>query len=391
VPAWSRSGGTWYDDLPVRRLTARPSTHGEHVERYDLPSELARVRLANQQISVHPHRLPEDVVRSFGAMQGQDYRNGLWAIGLRSPETSEAAVEEARAGAAIVRTWAMRGTLHFVAAADVRWIVALLAPRVIAGSAYRRRQLEIDATTLTRSRAALGTALSGGKSLSRREALAVLDAEGIQTVGQRGIHILRHLSLEGLLCQATARAGQSTFALLDEWVPGGRTMDRDAALAELAHRYFTSHGPATFPDFVWWSGLTVADARVALGLTEDALQSETVGDVTYWMPPEMPLPRPVAPIVSLLPAFDEYILGYTDRRLAMDSDTFQRIVPGGNGVFRPVVLVDGRVVGTWRLGNSARPSAVVELFSTLTPVAARGVTAALRLCDAFVGASLAPG
>jgi hypothetical protein len=361
------------------------------VERHDSQSELARLRLANQQISVHPSRLPQDVVRSFGAMQGQDYRNGLWAIGQRLPESSEAAVEEALAGAAIVRTWVMRGTLHFVAAADVRWVLGLLAPRVVAGSAYRRRQLEIDESALIRSGAALGAALSGGKVLSRHEALAVLDAEGIETAGQRGIHILRHLSLEGLLCQATARAGQSMFALLDEWVPGGRTMDRDAALAELAHRYFTSHGPATFGDFVWWSGLTVAEARVALRPIEHSLESETVGDVTYWMPPETPVPRPAGPNVSLLPAFDEYILGYTDRRIAMDSDTFQRIVPGGNGVFRPVVLVDGRVVGTWRLGNKARPSAVVELFSPLGSAVSRNVTAALRRCDDFVGAPVASG
>jgi hypothetical protein len=370
---------------------ARASTRGDHLEQHDSHSDLARLRLANQQISAHPNRLPQDVVRSFGAMQGQDYRNGLWAIGLRSPESSEAAVEEALAGAKIVRTWAMRGTLHFVAAEDVRWILALLAPRVIAGSAYRRRQLEIDEPALIRSRAALGAALSGGRLLSRRQALAVLEAGGIETAGQRGIHILRHLSLEGLLCQATAKAGQSTFALLDEWVPSGRTMDRDAGLAELAHRYFTSHGPATFRDFVWWSGLTIAEARVALGPIEDTLESETIGDVTHWMPPDTPVPRRAAPLVALLPAFDEYILGYTDRRLAMDSETFQRIVPGGNGIFRPVVLVDGRVVGTWRLGNRARPSAVVELFSPLTPVVSRRVTAALRLCDEFVGAPGASG
>ena len=226
--------------------------------------DTARLRLANQQVTVHTGNSPQQVVRALGGIQAQDFRSALWAIGLRLPDAVRPDVEQACTDASIVRTWAMRGTLHFISSADVRWMIALLAPGVIAASAHRRRQLEIDSTTLARSRDVLTGALSHRRVLARDEAMRLLEGAGIQTTGQRGIHILRHLALEGTLCQTAFEGTQATFVLLDEWVPKSEAMSRDAALAELAHRYFASHGPATLRDFGWWAGLSVADAKAGL-------------------------------------------------------------------------------------------------------------------------------
>ena len=352
------------------------------------PREITRFRLQNQQITAHPSTTPQEVVAALGAMQGQDYRNALWAIGLRLPTSSEADIERAVARAEIVRTWAMRGTLHFVAAADVRWILELLAPRIIAARAYRRRALELDGATLTRSGLLLGQALSERRLLTRSEAMGLLERAGIETAGQRGIHILSHLSLEGLLCQAAFVGREPTFALLDTWVPEAATMEREAALGELGRRYFRGHGPATLQDFVWWSGLTVAEARTALETAMPRLTRAQVGDAVYWMGTSAP-PAPSGPQdVHVLPGFDEYVLGYRDREVVMDAAYAQRVVPGGNGVFRPAIVVNGRVVGTWRLGNKVRAASVVELFSSLDAATSDAIAQTLRDYDGFArGAS----
>ncbi len=148
----------------------------------------------------------------------------------------------------------MRGTLHFVAAADARWMLDLLAPRVIAATAGRRQQLELDTRVFTRSRKVIVKALEGDRQVTRSGLYQLLEAAGISTRDGRGLHILMHFALEGLVCFGAREGKQPTFALLAEWAPHARSLARDEALAELARRYFTSHGPATWRDFAWWSG-----------------------------------------------------------------------------------------------------------------------------------------
>ena len=353
------------------------------------PQDIALLRLANQQITVHASATPRQVVSELGGVQAQDYRSALWAIGLRLSGATQPDVEEALANASIVRTWAMRGTLHFVSSEDVRWMIALLAPRVIAGSAYRRRQLEIDDSTLSRSHDVLVGVLSNGRPVARDDAMRLLEGAGVQTGGQRGIHILRHLSLEGLLCQSTAKGSQATFRLLDEWVPKSKTLSRDEALSELAHRYFSSHGPATLPDFRWWAGLTVADAQAGLEEAKARLAREKVADTEYWLSPTMPAPPPPGPAVCLLPGYDEYVLGYADRGIALDAVEFRRVVHNGNGVFRPTIVLDGRVVGTWQPGTKTRATAAADLFFEVDRAVSDALGMAVRIYDGFATGSAA--
>ena len=312
------------------------------------PSDIANLRLAHQQIAQPVFTTPAEVVAAMGALQAQDYTGALWSIGLRLPNATEADIEQAIADRAIVRTWPMRGTLHFVAAADVRWMLELLTPRIVAGSAGRYKQLELDDAIFARSKKILTKALQGGQRLTRDDAMAELDRNGISIEGQRGYHILGRLAHDGLICFGPRAGKQHTFVLLDEWLPNARRLPRDEALAEVARRYFISHGPATLEDFARWTGLKITDARMGLTMIAAQLIQETVDGTAYWLRADAKyLPR-LAPSTFLLPGFDEFLLGYADRSAALDAQHVQKVIPGSNGMFMPTLVVNGRVVGTWK-------------------------------------------
>jgi hypothetical protein len=315
------------------------------------PAEIVDRRLRAQAAVASSYARPADVVRWLCAVQAQDYAGSLWGIGLRTKGATEALVERAIAERAIVRTWPMRGTLHFVMAEDIRWITGLLAPRVVQRAAARHRQLDLDERAFTKSRAILEKALVGGKSLTRPEAYDLLRRSGIAPDGQRGIHILIVLAMRGILCFGPRRGRQPTFVLLDEWIPKSRVLERDEALGELARRYFASHGPATLSDFAWWTGLNLGEAKHSVAIAGDAVVRE--GGAPYWTAPSTaraPAKRAAAknggaPLAHLLPSYDEYTVAYRDRSAFLDPIHAKRT---GNGIFSPIVLYGGRIIGTWR-------------------------------------------
>lgn len=346
---------------------------------------VAALRLANQQVAAPASTTAAEVVAHLTAMQAQDYRGALWSIGLRLPNTTSADVERAIAERRIVRTWPMRRTLHFVAAADIRWMLRLLTPRMIKGSAGRLRQLELDDAALARSRKAFTKALGDGRILTRDEMYAVLARAKISPEGQRGIHILARLSQEGLLCFAAPLGKQQTFALLDAWVPASPTLERDESLAELAARYFRAHGPATARDFAWWSGLSLGDARLGIAMAASSLAEETIGGVVYIVSRESAPASGDARGVFLLPGFDEYMLGYTDRSAALDPAHAQFVVPGNNGVFMPTIVSNGRVVGTWKAVAAKRTMKVTpQPFAALGATEIRALRAAATRYERFI-------
>jgi hypothetical protein len=309
--------------------------------------DIARQRLYSQRIVGTSFGKPGEVVRWLCAVQAQDYLGSLWAVGLRTRAAVEAEVERAIADRTIIRTWPMRGTLHFVAAADVRWMLKLLTPRVVAGSARRlRRQFELDEAAFARSRKALARALEGGRQLTRNSMYEVLEAAGISAAGGRGLHILSRLAQDGFVCFGAREGRQQTFALLDEWSPpAGKTFERDEALAELAGRYFESHGPATLQDFAWWSGLRAADASAGLEMVKSRLVREEIDGRVYWLAASTQEVKAKTPRVHLLPAYDEYTVAYKDRRAILDP---ARAENHGPGILNPVIVSDGQVVGTWK-------------------------------------------
>ena len=341
--------------------------------------DIAGRRLLNQQLVLPRFTTPVELVRWFGAVQAQDPLGALWAVGQRLPAAGEADVEDAIASRAIVRTWPMRGTLHFVAAEDARWMLRLLTPRVIAGSAGRCRQLELDAAAFARSRKILGRALDGGRRLTRPQAYAVLERGGVSPAGQRGIHVLGHLAQQGFLCFGPREGRQPTFVLLEDWISRSPDLLRDAALATLAARYFASHGPATLRDFAWWSGLLVRDAQAGIEAAGSQLVRETHNGRSLWAAPATPAGKWRRPAAALLPPWDEYLVAYKDRDSALGhlpaNDDRSRMIVGN-----ALIVIDGRVRGSWK--RTLTPSARVTL-DFWTPASDRDRRAAARAAERY--------
>ncbi|MDD1763785.1 MAG: winged helix DNA-binding domain-containing protein, partial [Methanobacteriaceae archaeon] len=352
------------------------------------PSDIPMCRLHNQQLEQSKFKKPSQLVSWLGAVQAQDYPGAKWSLGLRLPDSTDAMIEQAISEKKIVRTWLMRGTLHFVAVSDVRWMLELLAPRIIARNARRYRELELDEPTLTRSNEVLENALQDGKELSRRELLVILEQNGISTKGQRAAYMLQRASLDGLICQSVAIRNNPTYLSLNSLTRSKTTKPEDA-LVELAKRYFTTRGPATLQDYVWWSGLLVADARAGLEAVKSRLISETINGQTYWRPSSTPLVSDTSPAVYLLPGFDEFLLSYKDRGASLDTQAAKNVTLGNR--FSPTIIIDGRVVGTWK--RVLRKNKVIissKSFRKFSAIENNALSTAKRRFSKFLGKSLYP-
>jgi len=347
-------------------------------------NKLPFLRLAVQGLSTAAGSLTGAMHRML-AVQGQDYPGGKWSLSLRCTGCTDPQVERAFASREIVRTWAMRGTLHILAAADLRWLVALVGPRIIAGNARRYRELELDGIILRRSADVLSAALAGGKQLDRPALFKILDAQGISTAGQRGVYILQHASLLGLICQGAAIRNKPTFYLIDDFLPASAAKSEDEALATLAKRYFTSRSPATLQDFVWWAGLPVGKARRALELARPYLFEQTLEGQAYWFSSEQPAATGSVPRIILLPGFDEYLLSYKDRGALMDVSAIRAWTPK-NGMLPATILVDGRVTGVWkRMLKKDNVVIAWTPFRNFTPSEQLGMEQASRQYGEFLG------
>src|SRR5262249_21956329 len=273
---------------------------------------ITSARLANQRLSGTGFARPEDVVSWLGAVQAQDYLAAKSALALRMDRASESMIDPAFAAGTILRTDVLRPTWHFLAPADIRWMLALSKSRVSAAMASYTRRLEIDATIFRRSQRAIARALRGGVRLTRQELKAVLQRAGINPGSiQRLARIVIQAELDAVICSGPALGSQSTYMLFEERVPASRPLARDQALAELARRYFTSHGPAQLRDFAWWAGLTIGDARAGVAMAQRDLVQDTVDGRTYWLSSST-RPRSRSRAVYLLPIYDEYLIAYKD-------------------------------------------------------------------------------
>ncbi len=328
--------------------------------------EIASSRIHHHTLQRKKMSQPDQVVSWFGAMQAQDYRSIQWGIGIRCANTTEAAVEQAIASGRIIRTWALRGTLHCIAASDLRWLLSLLGPTIIARTASSYRNAGLDDKAFTAITRTLRSILQGGRQLPRKDLFDALAEHAISTDGPRGNLILYRAALSGEICLGAMRGRQTTYTLLDEWVPDGRDLDHDEALAELAIRYFRSHGPATLQDFIWWSSLRAADARAGLEMIQSQLSQHIINGTTYWMPRGTAIATISTPMAYLLPGFDEYLLGYKDRDIMLHPARTAQVI-SSNGIFSPTIVMDGQIVGTWkRTMNRAGAAIVPTMFRSLT-------------------------
>jgi hypothetical protein len=304
--------------------------------------------LGSQKLLGTDYTRPEQVVSLLGAVQAQDYAGAKWALGQRMMDATDRGIDRAFADGSILRTHLLRPTWHFVTPKDIRWMLELTGPRVHAVNAYYYRRSGIDASTVKRCRSAITKALKNGNHLTRTEIAEALEKSGISTQGeQRLAYIVMHAELDGLICSGPRRGKQFTYALLEERVPPVKSLRRDEALAEMVTRYFTTRGPATLHDFVWWSGLTMADAKQGIETVKSRFTSEILDGQTYWFGESRPF-KAKSPVAHLLPNYDEYFIGFKDRGAI--GEIVRRTGASANdpAFIANIVTVDGQIVGGWK-------------------------------------------
>jgi hypothetical protein len=321
--------------------------------------EIVRLRLFNQGLTEVRSSQPEEVVSRFGAMQSQEHEIAKWSVGKRLPDAHQTSIDEALDDGRILRTHVLRPTWHYVARVDYRWVLGLSGPRVHRQNGYSYRLHGIDAKLAARSQRVMADALAGGGFLTRQELGARLAAKRIDVSGQRLAYIVMHAELDLVLSSGPQRGRKQTYALVDERVPATPGMDRDAALRELAVRYFTSRGPATEKDFSWWSGLTLTDVRRAIAAAGDALEAADVDGRTYRFAPAVRDAPQTTAANFLMQAYDEYVIAYSESRRLVDLGG--QLAHHRRRFYNPVII-DGQAAGFWRYAPGSKSRRIdVEL------------------------------
>lgn len=308
---------------------------------------IANLRMINQQIAGSKFLSAKELVSWMGAMQAQDFAMAKWAIGLRLPGSTEKDIETAIDNGEIIRTHLLRPTWHLVSSDDIYWMLRLTAPHIKSSMKSRDKQLGLDEKVYSKSNAILIDALQNNNHLTREELVVRLNEANIETSDNRAAHIMMQAELEGIICSGITKKKKQTYALLSERVKEEKVLSREEALNKLANTYFKSHGPATLKDFSWWSGLPAADSRKALELAKSGFISETIEGETYWFTITETDALKMEKSVYILPAFDEFIISYKDRTSTLHLDHHSKAV-SSNGIFRPVIVVNGQVEGIWK-------------------------------------------
>jgi hypothetical protein len=351
------------------------------------PSQISHIRLHTQQVTATKFTSPKDLVYWMGAMQAQDYAMVKWAIGARLPNVTEKDVEKALDSGDILRTHVLRPTWHLVTAEDIRWMTALTAPHIKPLANSRHRDLGLTEEIFRKSGKVLEKTLRDGNHSTRDELIAKLNQAGIKTDENRASHIFVRLELNGLICSGVSKHGKQTFALLDERVSQSKPLSRDEALSALAQRYFSSHCPAMLDDFSWWSGLSKTDAKRALDMAGSNFISETIESKTYWFSEEFSKVKPKE-TAYLLPAFDEFIISYKDRSATVTFDNHKRAV-SINGIFNPVIVVNGETIGIWKRTFKKDTVAIeTEYFAKPTSAAKKMISQRMEQYAKFLGKKL---
>lgn len=308
---------------------------------------ISNIRLINQRISKTEFTSPKDIVSRMGAIQSQDYSMAKWAVGIRLSDSTDAAIEDSFIKGEIVRTHIMRPTWHFVSAEDIYWMLDLTAPQILSSLKSRHKELELTEAVRSKSNRIIEKALTKRMSLTREELSDEFNKAKILTNENRLSHLLLFAELKELICSGPVRDKKQTYALLNGRIPVRKVFTREESLAELARRYFTSHGPATVPDFSWWSGLSVTNASQALGFVKTQLISEKIDSKEYWFKDSLTNNKINNSSVHLIPAYDEFLISYKDRSASLTLTDNKKVI-SDNGIFRPVIIINGQVAGLWK-------------------------------------------
>ncbi len=309
---------------------------------------IAKQRIVNQQLAGTKFKSPGEVVSWMGAMQAQDYAMAKWAVGVRLLDSTEQSVEQAINSGEIIRTHVMRPTWHFVSSQDVNWMLKLTAPHLRKSMIGRHKAMGLTDQLFKKTNSIIEKSLAGKKFLTRPELVSELSKNKIKPDSLQMIHIMFNAEVNGTVCNGPMRGKQFTYALLEERVPKAKSLTKNEALEELSKRYFTSHGPATAQDFKWWSGLPSAEVKTAMEMVKLNFTNEKVGGQVYWFDNSC-ISNPDVKPIYFLPAYDEFMISYKDRSVSLETKFFSSAITS-NGIFKPMIVVDGKVVGTWSRG-----------------------------------------
>ncbi|WP_051312729.1 winged helix DNA-binding domain-containing protein [Sporocytophaga myxococcoides] len=346
------------------------------------PSEILNYRLINHGLVNSSNTSCEEVVRKSCVIQSQDFPASKLAIGIRLPNSSESDIINCINDGSIIRTSALRGTLHLVSSKDIKWILDLAGPAVITRMHKQYHSVSLDEKSFSKAFNIFSKELDG-IYLTRQELYALLIKNGLSPEENRGVYLINRASLQKIICQGPMKDNEITFTLLDSWAPEAKILERKEALYELAKKYFQSHGPATFADFVNWSGLSNADAKNAFESILSSMTKEIFNQSEYWYFSNLKI-NPIPNKVLLLPAFDEYILGYKNRELFLDAEHNRKVITV-NGLFYPTVIVNGRVVGVWKkILSKGNVILDIQLFDNLSKIKQSAIKEELKSLESFL-------
>jgi hypothetical protein len=301
-------------------------------------------------------------------------------------DASDAALDKAFNDGSILRTHLLRPTWHFVSPEDIRWMLRLTAPRVHAVNAFMYRQLELDKATIKKSYAVLQKSMRTNKQLTRTELGSALAKAGITAERLRLGYIMMSAELDGIICSGARRGKQFTYALLEERVPPVKEISRDESLAELVKRYFSTRGPATLQDFMWWSGLAMADAKQGIETVKREFQHAEVNGNTYWFARTLSDAGAEPPTAYLLPNYDEYFIGYKDRSAIGELAARAHVPQDAPSLFAHIIILDGQVASGWKR-TLVKDKVIVEItpITKLTRPEKQAVTAAAERYARYLG------
>lgn len=305
------------------------------------------IRLHSQQLQNPAFDNPKDLVSWMGAIQAQDYAMSKWAIGIRLKSGNLQMVSKALQKGEILRTHVMRPTWHYIVAEDIRWMLKLSSQRIIAAndSFAKGQGQDISTAIYNKANNLLEKILAGNNHLTKQEIEDIFSKEGFGTDDRQSNRFLTHAEAKGIICSGIDKGNKITYALLEERVPPVRELHKEEALAKLAHNYFRSHSPATLNDFIWWSGLSATNARQAIASIEQELISERFAAQKMYLHQSYKEEKEKN-VLHFLPSYDEYLISYKNRTDVLEKE-HQSKAFNSFGLFRPVILYNGKIVGNW--------------------------------------------
>ncbi len=283
----------------------------------------------------------------MGAIQAQDYTMSKWAVGIRLQSATLRDVEKSLQQGEIVRTHIMRPTWHLVPAEDLRWMLQLSSDRMRGAVTIYEKNRGINIDLHVKTNSLLEKILEGNNHLNRQEIQEALNRNGLSIDPEWMNCILMRAEIDGIVCSGIDRGKKQTYALLEERIPFSRKLTRDEALVQLARRYFQSHSPASVPDFSWWSGLSLTEARQAIHSISPELIKDRFSGQNLFVHESCNSTMETDEDLYFLPAFDEYLISYKDRTDVLELRHQPRAFTS-NGIFHPILLYQGKVIGNWK-------------------------------------------